>query len=313
MEETLRTVSPQDEPVKTAASLHPEGCEEPRPDGQEQAVKPPICKWATWSMVLGIIGIVLCFLVVPSLLAIIFGIIALVKISESSGAIAGKGRAIAGIILGGLWIVMIPFVAIVAAIAIPNLLTSRISANEVSAMASLKTFASAEAIWRQQDADGNGKQDYWTYDVSCLHRMYRAGGSEIAFIFIGLARADASPAKNDAFGKDIIAPLIDGTVSKSGYLFRAMTFDENGELYNQYYVNGVKATNLSKFAFVAYPETYGTSGVRTFIINEAGTIYYMDPGSDSAKIVLQWPGENPTEAVGPADGPAPGQKWYRAD
>ncbi|MFH1230067.1 MAG: DUF4190 domain-containing protein, partial [Planctomycetota bacterium] len=200
------------------------------PERLQPTVKPRTSKWATWSMVLGIIGIVLCFVVVPSLLAIIFGIIALVKISESNGLLAGKGRAIAGIILGGLWIVMIPFLAIVAAIAIPNLLTGRMSANEAAAMASLKSFVSAESLWMHQDADGNGKEDYWTYDVSCLHRMYQADGStKIAFIPIDLARADASPAKNYAFGKNIIEPLIDGTVPKYGYLFRAMTYDENGE------------------------------------------------------------------------------------
>ena len=279
----------------------------------EQAVKPQICKWATRSMVLGIIGLipVQCILTVPPLLAIIFGIIALVKIGGSNGALIGKGRAIAGIILGGLWIVLIiPFIAIVAAIVIPNILVSRTGANEASAVASLKTFVATEACWRQQDADANGKSDYWTYDVSCLHRMYRADGStKVEFISIDLARADASPAKNDAFDNNtIIAPLIDGTVPKSGYLFQAMVYDENGESYNQEEVNGIKATNAFKFAFVAYPDIYGTSGVRTFIVNEAGTIYAIDPGSDSDKIVLQWPGEDPTRVTGPA-----GRTWHVAD
>lgn len=134
----------------------------------ETGVKPQSCGWATWSLVLGIVGLVLCILPIFSLLAIIFGIVGLVKINAGKGLLIGKGKAIAGIVLGGLWPVMIPVLAIVAAIVIPNLLTGRLSANEASAIGSLKLMTSAEAVWLQQDADNNGLKDYWTYDVSLL-------------------------------------------------------------------------------------------------------------------------------------------------
>jgi len=53
------------------------------------------------SLVLGIIGIPVC-LFVPSLLAIIFGILGLRQISNSQGATGGKGIAIAGISCGAI-------------------------------------------------------------------------------------------------------------------------------------------------------------------------------------------------------------------
>ena len=51
-------------------------------------------------MILGIIGLVLCFTFVPSLLALIFGIIAARQIKRSAGAVTGSGLARAGWIMG---------------------------------------------------------------------------------------------------------------------------------------------------------------------------------------------------------------------
>jgi hypothetical protein len=50
--------------------------------------------------VLGIVGIVF----VTAILAVIFGHVALSQIKRSFGAIAGRGMAIAGLVLGYLWL-----------------------------------------------------------------------------------------------------------------------------------------------------------------------------------------------------------------
>ena len=55
---------------------------------------------ATASLVLGIIGVVACTFVVPSLLALVFGTLGLLAASSRGGV--GKGKAIWGIVLGGL-------------------------------------------------------------------------------------------------------------------------------------------------------------------------------------------------------------------
>lgn len=49
---------------------------------------------------LGISGLVLCFIAVPAILAIIFGVLALKEIKRSAGTVGGRGMAIAGVVLG---------------------------------------------------------------------------------------------------------------------------------------------------------------------------------------------------------------------
>jgi type IV pilus assembly protein PilA len=72
---------------------------------------------------------------------LITGIVALVRANKRPNEYGGKGFAIAGIVLSGLAILIIP---LIAAIAIPNLLAARRSANEGSAIASLKKIANAQ-------------------------------------------------------------------------------------------------------------------------------------------------------------------------
>lgn len=91
--------------------------------------------WATWSLVLGIIAIPLFILFIPGFLALVFGIVALVKIGNSAGRL--KGKAIVGIVLGGLSFVFVPLVGIVVAIAIPSFVSSHKMAEKSVAEATL--------------------------------------------------------------------------------------------------------------------------------------------------------------------------------
>jgi hypothetical protein len=76
--------------------------------------------------------------------AIIFGHLALSEIRKSAGRLKGEGFALAGLVLGYLWIVGIPFVLILSSIAIPNVLRARMAANEASAVGSVRTLMTAE-------------------------------------------------------------------------------------------------------------------------------------------------------------------------
>jgi len=127
-------------------------------------------------------------------------------------------------------------------------------------MGVLKQLSTAEAIWAQQDIDGNKTKDFWTYDVSCLHRMYRAdGASKCAFIPLQMAQADARPAGmeegDNPFGETpAIAPLENpgNPTAYFGYFIRAMLVDEEENEYNQNPVgaNNILATNTDRYAFV---------------------------------------------------------------
>ena len=85
--------------------------------------------------------------------AIVFGHIALSEIRKSAGRLKGDGLAIAGLVLGYMWVVAIPIILIIAAIAIPNLLRARMAANESSAVASIRTLATAEITYATAHPD----------------------------------------------------------------------------------------------------------------------------------------------------------------
>jgi hypothetical protein len=85
--------------------------------------------------------------------AIVFGHLGLSEIRRSAGRLKGEGLAIAGLVLGYIWIAGIPLVLIVAAIAIPNLLRARMAANEASAVSMVRSIAAAEATYAAAHAE----------------------------------------------------------------------------------------------------------------------------------------------------------------
>jgi len=66
--------------------------------------------WAVASLVLGIVGIPASCVVIPPVLAIIFGIIALRAPAQATGKTPGTGLAIAGIVLGAIGICLSAYI-----------------------------------------------------------------------------------------------------------------------------------------------------------------------------------------------------------
>ncbi|MFH1229954.1 MAG: DUF2950 family protein [Planctomycetota bacterium] len=229
--------------------------------------------------------------------------------------------------------IVIAIIAIIAAIAIPNLLTGKMVANENSAMAGLKMLCSQEAVWRQSDSDGNGIKDYWTYDLSCFNRMTLADGTtKVNFIDTSFARADDARAVDDVLGATPVVEDWDAgatalvKAAKSGYLFRRLvTIWIGAPAPSTYQINtvgvaAIPACHNNLFGFVASPEAYGSSGKTMFLVNEGGTVYSTDPGGTNAAWncgpaaanPVTWPattaGGSPTQSNGPG-----GRKWATAD
>jgi len=95
------------------------------------------------------------FFVLPSaVLAIILGHWSLSDIRKAGGRLTGRGMGTAGMVLGYMGVAMIPFILIIAAIAIPNLLRARIAANEASAVGSLRTMNTALATYSAEYGSG---------------------------------------------------------------------------------------------------------------------------------------------------------------
>ncbi|MDF1664025.1 MAG: hypothetical protein P1V97_19810 [Planctomycetota bacterium] len=61
---------------------------------------------------------------------------------------------IVGLVFGGMCVLGVPIVAVVAAIAIPNLLEARKHGNEASAIGSLRTISVSQAIYFEREGNG---------------------------------------------------------------------------------------------------------------------------------------------------------------
>ena len=118
------------------------------PSGGTAAIAPGPAETSGKAIISLVCGL-LFFVPLLFVVAIICGHLGLSEIRRSAGRLKGEGMAIAGLVLGYFWIVIIPIFLIIAAIAIPNLLRARMAANEASAIASLRTLNSAEITYSQ--------------------------------------------------------------------------------------------------------------------------------------------------------------------
>jgi hypothetical protein len=55
----------------------------------------------------------------------------------------------------------------------------------------------------------------------------------------------------------------------------------------------VRGKMMGGFALVAYPATYGNSGVMTFIVNQDGVVYQKDLGPSTASVAKKMTKFNP--------------------
>ena len=104
--------------------------------------------------ILSLVCGLLFFVPLAFIAAIVFGHLGLSEIRKSAGRLKGEGMAIAGLVLGYVWIVGIPIILIMAAIAIPNLLRARTAANESSAVAGVRTLIVAENTYAENHEGG---------------------------------------------------------------------------------------------------------------------------------------------------------------
>ncbi len=88
---------------------------------------------AITSLVLGIMGLFTCG--ITGLFGLITGIIATSKIGKSQGRLTGKGMAIAGMCIGGVTLIMLPFWA---GLTLPALAKAKTKAQRINCLSNLK-------------------------------------------------------------------------------------------------------------------------------------------------------------------------------
>ncbi len=180
-------------------------------------------------------------------------------------------------------------ISILASMAVPSLLRSRVAANEVSAQATMKQLVTTEQVWRQTDSDRNGSQDYWTNDVAGFYGYRDAIGASLKMVDINVATSDPV-----GWPTYTVAPFnLPGTASaKSGFYYTVMTTDEVGNPYQNDPDGDGFMTHPTGFAFCGYPATYPMTGVRQHIVNEQGVVFAREVGSVPPTIA--WPASDPS-------------------
>jgi len=152
-------------------------------------------------------------------------------------------------------LIVVAIILIIAAIAIPNLLRSRMAANDASAVGSVRTINTAEVNYVSTYNDG--------YSSS--------------LVFLGGA-AGVAPTCNNA---EIIDPVLSASNAsiKSGYNFTAgpgtvqVTAAPAG-CGQKGYVDG--------YTIIAWPVNVGTTGQRSFCSDGTGVIQYLATGVQPA-------------------------------
>jgi type II secretory pathway pseudopilin PulG len=203
------------------------------------------------SLVLGILGLFTLGIVgVGALLGIVLGVVALVKAGREPAVYGGKGMAVAGIALCVLSVVVMPFIlGIVAAIAIPSFLRARVSANEAATIADIRAVISAQAAYQTSNSGFYDRLECLAAPTSCLPSY--TGAPPLS---AELAQAQVKNGYRRTFHAQPMEPgLLPPTVSRS---------------------------SLSRYAYVAVPETRNQSGVRSFCGDATGRICYEPDGSD---------------------------------
>lgn len=104
------------------------------------------------SLVIGIISLITCGgACIGALLALIFGIIALMRVKRDPATFGGKGLAIAGIVVS---VVSAAGGSVVGAIAVPNMLKAQREAHETAAVSNLKTLQAGEKTYQLTKGKG---------------------------------------------------------------------------------------------------------------------------------------------------------------
>ena len=187
-------------------------------------------------------------------------------------------------------------------------LNRRIGRNELNTIDVLEAYVVAQREYAKKDWDGDGVYPY-------AQKFGSTPGKKDGLYWEAKEGEEASP-----FGPLSARAAQEGYKRKTksekpspyyGYYFKILKAQGKhapGGVYD--YV--VKGNMILGFGLVAYPATYGSSGIMTFIVNQEGVVYQKDLGKGTAKAVGSMKRYDPDPTwkkveAGPPQGSPPGK------
>ena len=156
-----------------------------------------------------------------------------------------------------------------------EILYRRIGRNELDAIQTSLAFVAAQNEYAEKDRTGDGAVVY-------AQRIVSTPGKKDGLFW----RDDRAPSPLGDLAAQASAEgykVGEQAAPYHGYYFRILKgqgSDAPGGAF--YYV--VKGKMIGGFALIAYPAEYGNSGVMTFMVNHAGTVYEKDLGERTERI-----------------------------
>ena len=152
-----------------------------------------------------------------------------------------------------------------------EILSRRIGANELGAIQTCLAIVDAQREYAATDWDGDGLLEY-------APRLQSTSGKKDGLYWEVTPGEKPSPlgpllakARSEGYRKG------EKPVPYHGYFFRLLT-EQGKDAHGGAYSYLVKDSLVGGFALVAYPASYGSSGVKTFIVNHEGVVYEKDLG-----------------------------------
>jgi len=172
----------------------------------------------------------------------------------------------------------------------------RIGRNEIDTIQTCLAYVDAQNEYAGKDRDGKGAGAY-------AQRVISRPGTKNGLYWPSEQGAEESPL-GELFAAASEQGYRPGTGRGAyhGYYYKILTRQgaaaEGGAA--DYLVKG---RMIGGFALIAWPATYGNSGVMTFIVNHAGTIYEKDLGRDTPKLAKRIVSFNPDSTWKKVDKP----------
>lgn len=170
----------------------------------------------------------------------------------------------------------------------PELRARRIGRNEREAVQAVLAYADAQREYARRDRNSDTLPEY-------AQRLRSSDGKQDGLYW---------PA--DAGGESPLGPLFGGETPEGewhGYHYKIL-LGQGPSAPRGAYPYTVAGSLTRGFALVAWPAHYGDSGVMSYTISHAGTVYEKDLGPDTEKVARDMTLFDPDSSWTPLDDPA---------